>query len=311
MATCPKCGTENPDGFRNCRECYFPFGMEGLLQGPDPAAAPAPDAHGQPPPPGGGPPGGRGSFRVISVRPVRRTHPGVWVATGIVVVIVVFLAAWFLAHGGGGGSAALQKTLRAMQGQSGWKAELRVDSGQFSFDPICYCLGSEWTGEAVFEGPGRFGLTASASGGDSYGLRIIDDRFYEWESYTRQWKDLGEATDGQRRYNPAWNAILYDELTCEEGESPEAVEGKVCRVYSFDEEISVREESILGDVEIPYRYTGKAYVDTASDLLFLLDYSVEIGGMGRTHYRYSFNSYGEPTSVDVPPDAVAPPSGGG
>ena len=136
MIQCPKCGEMNPDGSRNCRQCYHPFGLEQALggtpppQGTVPSGSPSPgyaaggmppaqgyapgDVHagrGQPPggvhqtqgrPPGGAPPGidpvsGK-PMQVLAVRPIRKVHPGVWIGLAVLLVAVIFAIAWFLTH---------------------------------------------------------------------------------------------------------------------------------------------------------------------------------------------------------------------
>lgn len=320
MITCPKCGAENPDGFRNCRECYHPFGMEGVLQPPPPVSGPAmPGAYGAPPPQPGyapyvtpqdhgavaplaGPPP-TGGVRILSAKPVRRIRPAVWAVAAVVLVAVIFAVAWLATRKGGGAASELKEAFAAMDGLRGWKAEVRVDCDTPSgLDMFTLELGGMWSGVLTYEGPGRFELTANSDAYDySKSLRIIDGNYYEWESYTRKWKDLGQAGEEQMALNPVWNALFTEELTLKKEGATEEMDGAVCKVYSFDQDVDQTIETTLGEYALALHYTGKIYVDSTRGLLVRMDYTVDLEGASRSHYQYSFNSLDEATSVDMPP----------
>ena len=350
MIQCPKCGAMNPDGFRNCKECYYPFGLENAVggappaggtppvqgniqNGPPPSGMPPPqpyapgdvhahqayapgDVHGhQAYPPGGAPPGidpvsGK-PMQVLAVRPIRKVHPGIWVALGVLAVLIIFAIAWFLTHRGGGGDPYLQKVFNNMENVQGWEADVRVDSSGFGSGELTFYLGDSWEGSLTFQSPDRFSMVAHALGSEgSYGLRIIDGNLYEWDYYTGVWKNMGPATEEQMGTNPVWLPAFNSNISLTEEAGLQEIDGHVCKVFSFDKEETITEESMFGDYEFTTHYVGSFYVDSTTDLLVSIDFIAEISDYGRTHYRYNFHSHGSQTSVEVPPGAVAPISGG-
>jgi len=312
MIQCPKCGAMNPDGFRNCKECYHPFGLELALREVGPPLGPPPTPQYAP----GGPPmhsepvAGK-SMQVLSVRPVRKAHTAVWIALAVLIVVTVFAVAWFLTHRSGGSGSYLQGVFDNMDGLAGWEADVRVDSSDYPADMLSLYLGNSWKGALVFQAPDRFSIVAdSLQTRDSYGLRIIEGTLYEWDSYSRAWRNMGPATEEQQVANPIWDPAFTDELSLSEEDEMQDVDGRMCKVLSFDRDVTFTEESMLGEYEMVYHYQGSIYVDNATDLLVSIDYIVEIPGMGRSHYRYDFHSLGTQTSVEVPPGVLAPASGG-
>ena len=344
MIQCPKCGAMNPDGFRNCKECYYPFGLENALNGTPPPQGNAPSGPppgGMPPPqgyapgdvhppqgyapgdvhppqgypPGGAPPGidpvsGK-PMQVLSVRPIRKVHPGIWVALAVFLVLVVFAIAWFVAHGSGGTDPYLEKVFGNMEGISGWEADVRVDSSGYGGQELTFYLGESWQGKMVFKSPDRFSLVANSVGSEgSYGLRIIEGTLYEWDYYSGVWKNMGPATEEQMSANPIWDTAFTSNMSLTEEEGLQEVDGYMCKILSFDKEITVSEDSMFGDFDMTTHYVGSFYVDNSTDLLISIDFIVEIPDFGRTHYRYDFSSHGAQTSVEVPPGAVTPVGGG-
>ncbi|RJP34747.1 MAG: zinc ribbon domain-containing protein [Actinobacteria bacterium] len=313
MIQCPKCGAMNPEGFRNCKECYHPFGMEGVLNGTGPPV--------QPPPPPQYTPGGRPPMigdpisgkpaQVLAVRPIRKVPAAVWIMLAVLLVAVIFSLAWFLTHSSGS-SSYLEGVFDNMERLTGWEADIRVDSSDYPVDVLSFYLGNSWEGALEFQGPDRFSLTAnSLQSRESYGLRIIEGTLYELDSYSGVWRNLGPASEEQLGANPIWDTTFTGKLPISEGEGLQEVNGHMCKVLSFDKDVKMVEESMLGDYEIVYHYQGELYVDNSTDLLVAIDYIIEIPDMGRSHYRFDFHSLGSQTSIDVPPGALAPASGGG
>ncbi len=313
MIQCPKCGAMNPDGFRNCRECYHPFGMEKVLGDTGPPLAP--------PPPRQNAPGVQAAVhdplsgrpaQVLAIRPIRKIPLALWIALAVLLVVVIFAAAWLITRGSGSGSGSyLEGVFENMEGLAGWEADIRVDSSEYPVDALYFYLGNSWSGTLVFQGPDRFSLSAkSLQGGDSYGLRVIEGTIYEWDSYSRSWRNLGTACAEYMDMNPVWDTTFIEELSVSEGEVLREVDGKMCKVLSFDENLEAGEDSMFGGYEIVYHYQGEMFVDNATDLLVAVDYVIEIPNLGRSHYRYDFHSLGSQTSVEVPPGAIAPVGGG-
>ena len=193
----------------------------------------------------------------------------------------------------------------------GWKSDVHVDSvDQYPMDQITAYLGRTWEGEMVYESPGRFSISAhSQDRKGSLGMRVISDQLYEWDSYSSSWSNLGQVSDEQRNINPLWDHNLTNKLSLKEGDSMEEVDNRLCKVFSFDEDITVKESIMNQTIEIPYHYAGKFYIDNVRDLIICMDYVVEIPNLGRSHYRYNFYSLGEQTSVEIPPNVEAPPGG--
>lgn len=347
MVDCPKCGAMNPEGARNCRECYHPFGLEKVIQetGQAPAApppqvhpgspAPGPGGPQQPPPqhyvqqpppgtagpqgpppqqyyqqPPPGPGGPEGPLppnaQVLRVRPLeskRKVHPAVWVGIGISVVVIIFAVAWFITSASKGSNPYLREVFENMESLQGWEASVRVDNSDFAADPVSYNLYGSWEGELVYQAPDRFSMSArSLDGQYTYSMRIIDDTFYEYDNFSSHWSDLGPVSEEDKMANPLWDYTLLDELTIEEEQGLEEVEGIMCKAYSFDEEVVIEEETFMGQAfEIAYHFQGKFLIDQSRDLLISLDYIVIFEGYGRSHYQYSFYAFDEPTLVEVPP----------
>jgi len=307
MIQCPKCGAMNPDGFRNCRECYHPFGLEKALREMEQPS--------QPPPlrqqtPGVQPllkdPVSGKTAQVLAVRPLRKIPAALWIALAVLLVVVIFSVAWFLTRSSGSGSY-LEGVFDNMEALQGWEADVRVDSSEFPIDMISFYLGNSWSGTLVFQGPDRFSLAAnSLQSGDSYGMRVIADTIYEWDSYSKVWRNLGPADDYLMGMNPIWDTESLEKIPMSEEELLQDVGGYMCKVLSFDDDVSMTEESVMGDYEVVYHYEGKIYVDSATNLLVAIDYITEIPELGRSHYRYDFHSLGAATSVEVPPGAIEP-----
>lgn len=312
MMKCPQCGASNPDESRNCRECYHPFGLERALRETMPSGdMPPPQPHVPRVPMGPAGPYPERPMQALPVKPLRKTPLGAWIALAVLIIGTVFAAAWYFSRSSGGSYHYLKTVFNNMESLRGWKADARVDSSGFTLSQLSFELGDTWQGELVYEAPGRFSLSARSSGENQpYALRIIDDRFYELESLTGHWKDLGSASHEQKSMNPLWDDTLLKELSLKEEEGLEEVDYHTCKVFSFDQEVTVKEESLFTeDEETTYRYAGKFYIETGSDLLISMDYVVELSGMGRSHYVYDFNSLGDPTTVDLPPN-IESSSGG-
>jgi hypothetical protein len=345
MIQCPKCGEVNPDGFRNCRQCYYPFGLENALggepppQGSVPAGTPPPQGYapGSPPPPQGYAPGdvyaGRGQapgdvhpvqgyppggappgidpvsgkpMQVLAVRPIRKVHPGIWIGLAAFIVLIVFAIAWFVTHNSSGADPYLEEVFANMEGISGWEADVRVDVSGYGSE-ISFYLGESWQGKLVFQTPDRFSLVANSVGSNgSYAMRIIEGNFYEWESYSGVWKNMGPADEYQMSANPLWDPAFTSSISLNEEKELQEVDGHMCRVLSFDKEETVTEDSMFGDYEMKTNYVGSIYVDRSTDLLISMDYIMEIEDFGRSHIRYDFHSHGSQTAVEVPPGAMAP-----
>lgn len=302
----------NPEGSRNCRECYYPFGLEKAIQEtsytPEVAQGYPPGAaQGYPP---GGAPGQEGpppsQVKVLRVRPLerkRRIHPAVWIVLGVALVAIIIAVAWFLTAGSGGKNPYVRDVFQNMEALQGWEAEVRVDNSEFGLDPTSYNLLGSWEGTLVYQAPDRISLSArSLDASMSYAIRVIDDTYYEWDGYSSRWKNMGPVTDEQKEANPLWDYTLVDEMNLEEEEGLEELDGKMCKVYSFDQDINIEEEDIFGNTyEIPLHFAGKLYIDNNLDLLMALDYIIEVEGLGRSHYRYGFSGHGETTVVEVPP----------
>lgn len=329
MQKCPKCGTLNPEGARNCRECYHPFGLERVLQetGQAPAAplpqgyaggpphgpgefhqGPLPQQYPQQPPPGPGGPQGAlpPDARVLSIRPLeskRKVHPAVWVGIAVAVVVIVFVAAWFITNTSSGPNPYIREVFDNMGGLRGWEADVRVDSSDFGMNPLSYSLYGSWEGKLVYQPPDRFSLSArSLDGQYAFEMRVINDTLYEKDSYSSHWSNLGPAAEEDKSVNPLWDSTLVDELSPQEEEGLEEIDGRMCKAYSFDEDITVAEETAFGQtMEITYHLAGTFYIDSGRDLLVSLDYIVEMESFGRSHYQYSFYAFDEPTLVDIPP----------
>ncbi len=348
MIQCPKCGEMNPDGFRNCRQCYHPFGLEGALggtpppQGYAPGGTPPPQGSsppGTPPPqgyapgdvyagreqvpgdvqpaqgypPGGPPPGidpvtGK-PMQVLAVRPIRKVHPGIWIALAALVVLVIFAIAWFVTHSSSGTDPYLEEVLANMEGISGWEADVRVDSNGY-ISELSFYLGESWQGKLVFQAPDRFSLAANSLGSNgSYGIRIIEGTLYEWDGYSGVWKNMGPATEEWMAANPLWDPAFASDISLSEDEELQEIDGHICRVLSFDKEKTVSEESMFGDYETTTHYMGSIYVDNSTDLVVAMDFITEMSELGRSHYRYDFHSHGSQTSVEIPPGAITPVGG--
>jgi len=302
----------NPDGFRNCKECYHPFGLEQALSEIHQSAPPPPPGHsvaGMPPvmkdPVSGRP------AQVIAVRPIRKVPVAVWVMLAVLLVAVIFLVAWFITHNSSGSASYLESVFDNMEGLPGWEANVRVDSSEYPVDVFYFYLGNSWKGTLVFQAPDRFALSAnSLQSTDSYGMRVIEGTIYEWDSYSGAWRNLGPASSDQMGMNPIWDTAFIEELPVSEGEELREVEGHVCKVLSFDDNVKFSEDSLFADYEIAYHYQGEIFVDSVTDLLVAIDYIIEVPDLGRSHYRYDFHSLGSQTSVEVPPGAIAPVGGG-
>jgi ribosomal protein L40E len=142
MIQCPKCGAMNPDGFRNCKECYHPFGLERAL---NEMGTPA-----QPPPPrqniAGIPsvikdPVSGKPAQVLAVRPICKIPTAFWVVLAVLFVTVIFAVAWFLTHTGSGSGSYLEGVFENMERLNGWEADIRVDSSEYPVDAISFYLG--------------------------------------------------------------------------------------------------------------------------------------------------------------------------
>ncbi|MDY6796114.1 MAG: hypothetical protein SWK76_12695 [Actinomycetota bacterium] len=243
-------------------------------------------------------------MRVIRMRPLkekRKIHPAVWICLAVVVVAAIFGVTWYITSSSGG-SVFIKEVFGNMESLSGWEADVRVDSTDFAVDPLSYMLLGSWEGEMVYEAPGSFSLDAvSLDGKYKYSMRVIDDQLYEWNSFDNHWSDLGPVSTEQKSVNPLWDTTLVDRFAVEEGEGLEEVEGTMCKAYSFDQEITIEEETMMGTYEIPYHYQGTFFIDNTRDLLISLDYIAESEGLGRSHYQYLFRSLDQPTTVDIPP----------
>ena len=347
MINCPKCGTANPDGARNCRECYHPFGLDKVIQetgqappapppqgyqggpapgqggpqgppqqqyvqqptyGPGAPQMPPPQQYYQQPPPGPGGPQGPlpPDAQVLRVRPLeskRKVHPAVWVGIGISLVVIIFAIAWFITSATKGSNSYLREVYENMESLQGWEASVRVDNSDFAADPISYNLYGSWEGELVYQGPDRFSLSARTLDGQyTYSMRAIEGTLYEYDSYSNRWSDLGPVSEEDRMANPIWDYTLLDELTIEEEQGLENVDGIMCKAYSFDEEIVIEEDTFMGQTfEISYHFQGKFLVDESRDLLISQDYTVIFEDFGRSHYQYNFYAFDQPTVVEVPP----------
>ena len=347
MINCPKCGAMNPEGARNCRECYHPFGLERAIQetgqappppppqgypgGPEPEQGgpqgppqqqyvqqppygpgapqgPPQQQYFQQPPPGPGGPQGPlpPDAQVLRVRPLesrRKVHPAVWVGIGIPVVVIIFAIAWFITGATKGSNSYLREVFENMESLQGWEASGRADVSDFADDPISLTLYDSWEGELVYQAPDSFSISAhTLDGQGSYSMRVIGDTLYEYDGYSNRWSDLGPISEDYRMVNPLWDNTLIDELTIEEEQGLEDVEGIMCKAYSFDEEVVIAEETFMGQTfEIAYHFKGKFLIDQGRDLLVSLDYTVMLEDYGRAHYQYDFFAFDEPTLVEVPP----------
>jgi hypothetical protein len=251
-------------------------------------------------------------MKVLAVRPIRKVHPGVWVALAALGVLVIFVIAWFVTHGSGSADPYLEEVFTNMEGISGWEADVRADSSGFVSRPLSFYLGESWEGKMVFQTPDRFSLVANSVGiQGSYGLRVIEGTLYEWDGYSGVWKNMGCATEEWLAANPLWDPAFARDISLTEEEGLQDIDGHMCKVLSFDKEITVSQESFMGDYEITRHYVGSFYVEQTTDLIVAIDFTEEEEGMGRTHYRYDFHSHGSQTSVEVPPGAVTPLGGGG
>lgn len=312
MIQCPKCGAMNPDGFRNCKECYYPFGLENAFNHMVPPEQPPPPQHlaaGMPPmmkdPVSGRP------AQVLAVRPIRKVPVAVWVLLAVLLVAAIFAIAWLMTHTGSGSGSYLASVFENMEGLSGWEADVRVDSSEYAVDAFYFYLGNSWKGELVFQAPNRFSLSAnSLQSTDSYVMRVIEGTIYEWDSYSGAWRNLGPASADQMGMNPIWDTAFIKELSVDEEDQLRDIEGRMCKVLSFDENVKISEDAMFGGYEIVYHYMGEIFVDNSTDLLVAIDYIIEVPDIGRSHYRYDFHSLGSQTSVDVPPGAITPAGGG-
>lgn len=308
--TCPECGALCPDGSRNCRECYHPFGLDAALANQEAyaggvpcAAAPTypPTARAHQPP--------AGVFRPPQPEK-RKALLALGATTAALAVLLIFLAAWFLTQSGGGPSRKFRNACDHMLELQGWKAEVRVDSEDFPMDEPSFYLGQSWLGELVYQGPDRSSLLARSLVNElSFETRIIEDTLYEWDSMTRVWRNLGEAEASQKGMNPIWNDIFTRKLSMSD-EGTETVNDRPCAVLGFDQDLELKEGFFGEEYEVAYHYSGKIFVDELNELVIAMDYVVEIPGMGQSHYRYDFGSFDFSTTVEVPPGAVAPTGGG-
>ncbi|MFW6113971.1 MAG: hypothetical protein ACOC78_03505 [Actinomycetota bacterium] len=231
----------------------------------------------------------------------RRIHPAVWICLAVLVIAAIFAITWYITSGSGG-SPYIEDVFENMEGLSGWEADVRVDSNDLLVDQLSYMLLESWKGELFYEAPDRFSLDAVSLDGEAkYSMRIIEDQLYEWNSFDSHWADLGPTPQEKKNANPLWDTTLVEDFAVEEVESLEEIEGVMCKPYSFDQEITVEEESLMGTYEIPYHYQGHFYIDNSRDLLISLDYIVDLEGMGRSHYQYFFHSLDQPTTVEIPP----------
>jgi hypothetical protein len=242
----------------------------------------------------------------LRVRPLerrRKVHPAVWVGIGISLVVIIFAVAWFVTTSSKKSNPYLREVFENMEALKGWESDVRVDTSGFGMDSMSYSLFGSWEGQMVYQAPDRFSLSArSLDGQYSYEIRVISDTIYENDSYTNYWTNLGPATEEHKQTNPIWDYTLVDELSPQEEEGLEEINGHMCKVYAFDEDITVEEEGAFDETyEMVYRVAGKFYVDDSRDLLVSLDYIVDFEDFGRSHYRYDFYSFDEYTSVEVPP----------
>jgi len=228
----------------------------------------------------------------------------------VLLVAAIFAIAFFLTRTSSGSGSYLESVFNNMEGLAGWEADIRVDSSEYPVDAFCFYLGNSWKGTLVFQAPDRFALSAnSLQSTGSYGMRVIEGTIYEWDSYSGAWWNLGPASADQIGMNPIWDTAFIEELPVTEGEELREVEGYMCKVLSFDDNVKISEES-FGGYEIVYHYQGEIFVDNSTDLLVAIDYIIEVPDLGRSHYRYDFHSLGSQTSVEVPPGAIAPVGGG-
>jgi hypothetical protein len=131
---------------------------------------------------------------------------------------------------------------------------------------------------------------------------VIEDTLYEYDNYSSHWSNLGPVTEEDKMANPLWDYTLLDELAIVEEQGLEEVEGIMCKAYTFDEEVTIDEDSFMGQTfEIAYHFQGKLLIDQSRDLLISQDFTVTLEDFGRSHYQYSFFAFDEPTLVEVPP----------
>jgi len=312
MITCPKCGASNPDGFRNCRECYHPFGLERALG--EVGATPLDEAgEGASETAGPPPPGSRSPVpRPSSPRTVAGKPPLALLAVlAVALVMAIFAAAWLLTRRDGG--APQRHAVEAfdnMAGLAGWKARVRVDWQGIPLDEPSLLLGEGWEGELAYQAPDRISLVARPSRGEgSYEMRIVCGTLYLRDGAARVWIDLGEAQASQRGMNPVWNDVFIEGLSFSE-EGVDHVNHRTCMVLAFDGEVAAEEGPLGMGFEATFRYAGRMYVESESHLLVAMDYVVELPGVGSSHYRYDFDFKGPATPVEAPPGAVTGAGGG-
>jgi hypothetical protein len=233
----------------------------------------------------------------------RGKGPKILLAAGVgtLVVVVSFLLAWMLISSSDQTSSYVREALQHMNEITGWEGEVKVDNSGIGVDPMTLSLFGNWRGDLAFQSPDRFSLDAvTVDGSTSYSLRIISGKAYEWNSIERYWTDLGPAPPSYLTVNPPWNPAFNERLSFHEEEGLEEVEGVLCKAYTFDQEVTMREETLLGETDVPYRYKGTVYVDQSTRLVRRIDYVVELEGFGRTHYQYAFRSLDQPVKVEEP-----------
>jgi hypothetical protein len=333
MIRCPRCGAYSPDGFIGCRECFYRFDSEQPVQEKDlplhktsivkntpldllpfviPKIASSPLAEEEPlkeaagssseaPPPVT--PVGSSSRYIQSAQNIYRA--GLVLKLAIPAMLFTLGAILLWSQFGGQSykpSKLVQKAIDNMNALAGWKADVKIESNDISSDFF-----ANWGGEMAYSPPENFSFSARATEAARtsdyyyYAVCIVDETCYRWNKYSSKWKCMGPPKDKYKALNPMWDSTIYNKLSAKK-EGQEEINGIMCQVYSFDQEVGFVLSMDIEDTRtIPGRYIGNFYIDPERELLIAIDYHVHTRvSNDNTHYRYDFHSLGESQAIKAP-----------